>query len=154
MNLPNVDLLEISVDGQETIFPNDAGWAALFEDPTLDGLSLYAKGMRRLYLTALEFSSQHRENFALGLYRYGRLPYWTIVTFLKMPDRLQRVQIENLCCRRCGWSGLSANPLEGSLYYWVDREDAELRAIDTVRVVCPKCHGKLPRPSIWIEHIS
>lgn len=154
MNSSHPELIEHLVDGQPTIIPTEVGWAKLVNDPVLDGVPLYLQGMKKLFEKNLDFVASHKEEFSLGLYRYGKIASWMAVPLLRMENKFQRVQIEKLNCKHCNWSGITANPCEGSLFYWADRNDAELEAINIPRVCCPRCNEALPRPAIWVESIS
>ena len=77
---------------------------------------------------------------------------WWPIYLLQQEQSYIRVHLERIVCDYCGWSGRSANPVIGELYYGsADAFDARQSGFTLPTITCQKCSSKLPRPSVWVE---
>lgn len=143
MKLSQLEAEVIQGGGERLIIPH-AGWTEILRSREIDGIPV-APSVADLR----EFCSKHSAHFALALIRAGKS--WLPLPLLRISGGLARVQIEQVTCDACGWSGAIANPTEPTLYFGPGRFEALRAAWTLPREECPECGGPLPRFAAWTE---
>lgn len=144
---------EVSLNGRLVLLPDEAVWTRLQKDPHLNGLPVHSENSKGIFDWTLDFVSRHKTDFRCGFYKAGQaVKFWTLLVLLKTPAGHQEVQLENLVCDNCHWSGVAANPTLPDLYFGGSEcRAAVARAWMLKQSPCPICGAKLPRPAIWVE---
>lgn len=153
MRLDELNLKVANIDGQELYIVDMGKFDLIIKNPTIDGISIDGDTVINWLVGTMKFIKKYDE-FSLGIYkRSTQMGFsWFFVVLYDFKTNLQRVHIERLTCKTCGWFGDTANPTDPSLYFGVsNRFEALNRAWEIPVVPCPKCGGKLPRNPIWTE---
>jgi hypothetical protein len=142
----------IYINGQEILFPDKEDWKYLFCNPLIDNMPIALLDSVKL---VIGFSEKYPEiNLGLGLISIWKK--WMPYIFLTINSNFQRVHLEKLTCKICGWQGMTANPMIIDPYlgdginqdYITLMKYAEKYPI----LKCPQCNSSLPRHPIWIEY--
>ena len=155
MNSDSPGIKHQNIDGQNILFPDRASWEVLKSEPFIDGKPL---GVLDLLWPALKDVQKYEElHLGLGFLSSEKDPEWKFYIFLEIDSNLQRVHLEYLTCKECGWRGMTANPMDICIYLGlgVTGKDLELmRSADKKSPIlpCPQCGDRLPlRHPIWTE---
>lgn len=147
MNLNNELISQQKIDGQIVYYiVATKAFELLVNNPVIEDKPINA------WDTACKMMDFVRKysSFSLAFYELGNQNTYMFCLLLEKNGKLQRVQIENVQCKVCGWKGIIANPTIPELYNGCpDRWGALEEAYKTPIVHCPNCNSTLPRHSIW-----
>lgn len=93
-------------------------------------------------------------NFGLAFrpFLFRNTTKWVPCTIYKLEGIWKRVQLQNVHCLNCNWTGEAANPTSPELYeLMTNRFEILEKMWELPFCVCPKCGGKLSTQAIWIE---
>lgn len=147
MNLNNELITQQKIDGQLVYILATESFELLVKNPVIEGQQISALDT---VCNMMDLVRKH-SSFSLAFYSVGNLKKWMFCLLFDNKEKLQRVQIENVQCKVCNWTGMIANPTIPELYYGCpDRWGALDEAYKTQIVNCPSCNSALPRHSIWV----
>ncbi|QUL56559.1 hypothetical protein KDC22_08730 [Paenibacillus tritici] len=146
MNLNNNLITQQKIDGQLVYVLATEAFELLVNNPVIEGQPISAFDT---VCNMMDFVRKY-VSFSLAFYSIGNQKKWMFCLLFDNKEKLQRVQIENVQCKVCNWTGFIANPTILELYYGCpDRWGVLEEASKTPIVNCPNCNSTLPRHSIW-----
>ncbi len=140
------------LDGQEILFPSAEVWSRLLaEQGLLDDMTVVTAENSHWFSGTLEIVGAY-EDLDLGLFRFPIGNSWTPVVVARRGEWNQRVQIHNLTCESCGWTGLVGNPCYWELYIGAPEKDEALdRAFGLPLFECPDCSAPFEVRIFWVS---
>lgn len=136
------------VNGGSLLIPDAEGWKQLRIDPSINDFPLPTQ----TWIWQKYAFVQRYPELSLGFIEPTYPSPWSPCVILNTEVGLQRVHLERLTCTVCGWSGVTANPTDSTLYLFVAETDRALQEAFTHPIVpCPRCGSRLPRHPIWTE---
>lgn len=146
MNLEHEFITSQMIDGQLAYILDPRAFELLINIPIIENQSIGAMDIVR---HMMDFVNKYH-SFSIAFYPLGKFNKWMFCLLFHTSDKLQRVQIENVHCTNCNWTGIIANPTFPELYLGCpDRWAVQNEAYESPKVNCPTCNHGLPRYAIW-----
>ena len=142
----------IVIDGQKILFFCQEDWKDILRNPTINDICI--SDIIEIQHQLL-FVNRYFE-ICLGIGFISIFNKWISYIFLKTGEHFQRVHLERLTCKFCGWHGMTANPMVIDPYFGDGINKDRLTLIRYASrypiLKCPQCDSSLPRHPIWIEY--